>query len=67
MSMNGRVLAKTLSVLVPLSAVMTMTIYRTENETYHHDMSPLTAGMIALALALIIAPFAYRYARDSTR
>jgi hypothetical protein len=67
MNMNGKILGKMLAVLAPLSAVMSMMIYRTEHETYHHDMSPLTAGMIALALALIVAPFAYRYARDSTR
>ena len=67
MNTSAKVVGKMLVVLVPLTAVMSMTIYRTENETYHHDMSPITAGMIALALALIVAPFAYRYARDSTR
>jgi hypothetical protein len=67
MNTNGRVLAKTIFMLVPLAAVMEVMIYRTENGLYHHDMSPFTAGVLAVVLALIVAPFAYRYARDSTR
>ncbi len=67
MSTNGKILGKTLTVLAPLGIAMAVMIYRTENQTYHHDMSRLTASVIALALVVIVAPFAYRYARDSAR